>query len=132
MLKNIGFFSVDKANADKIILDSKREGMRIFCLPEKISSKDEFFDGVRNTLPLDPPLHSNRSWDALADSLWSGLDELEDENIVIVWRDTKCMETQSPEDFSIAIDILNDLPGTLADLKLTVGMSKKLMVLHVV
>ncbi|WP_083411748.1 barstar family protein [Janthinobacterium sp. 1_2014MBL_MicDiv] len=132
MLNNIGFFAVDEAAADKIILDSQREGMRVFCLPEKISSKDEFFDGVRNTLPLDPPLHSNRSWEALADSLWSGLDGLEDENIVIVWRDTKCMETHASEDFSIAIDILNDLPGTLADPKLTVGMPKKLLVLHVV
>ena len=51
---------------------------------------------------------------------------------MIVWRDSSDMETQAPEDFSTAFAILNDLPGTLADVVLTVNHPRKLVVLQVV
>jgi hypothetical protein len=44
-----------------------------------------FFEAMKALLPLDPPLVGNRSWDALSDSLWSGLDQLAADNIAIVW-----------------------------------------------
>ena len=69
---------------EKIAEERRQEGWRIFRLPSNIWTKASFFNAVRRTLPLDPPLHSNRVWDALSDSFWSGLDELDDERIVIV------------------------------------------------
>jgi hypothetical protein len=132
MLSRQGFFAVDAATAERLILDALVQGMRVFRLPRKISSKDAFFDGVRDTLPLDPPLQNNASWDALEDSVWSGLGELEENGIVIVWRDSSDMETQAPKDFSTAFAILNDLPCTLADVVLTVNHPRKLVVLQVV
>lgn len=131
MLSRQGFFAVDAATAEKVILDAQAQGMRVFHLPGKMSSRDAFFDGVRDTLPLDPPLQSNASWDALDDSVWSGLDGLNENGIVIVWRDSSDMEAQAPEDFSTAFSILNELPGMLADVVSTVNHPKKLVVLQV-
>ncbi|MNN92552.1 hypothetical protein D3C81_2108530 [compost metagenome] len=55
-----------------------------------------------------------------------------DENgILIVWRDSSDMETQAPADFSTAFSILNELPGMLADVVSTVNHPKKLVVLQV-
>jgi len=126
-----GFFSVDELTAEKVMLAAHTHGKRVFCFPSHIASKDQFFDGIRATFPLDPPLHGQHSWDALADSLWSGLDGLQEQDIVIVWRDARYMQMQAVEDFAIALDILRDLPGTLADVALTAGQPKKLLVLQV-
>lgn len=132
MLKETGSFVVDASEAEKIVSERQREGWRIFRLPAHITSADDFFEGIRRTLPLDPPLHSNRSWDALADSLWAGLHSLEESRIVMVWPDAVGMEVHSPKDFAIAEDILSALPSSLADTKLTVGAPKQLLVLRVV
>lgn len=132
MLSRRGFFAVDAATAEQIILDSQTDGMHVFHLPGEMTSKDTFFDGVRQRLPLDPPLHSNTSWEALADSVWTGLDGLKDDGIVIVWRDSGCMATCAPEDFCMAFDILNELPCTLDDVTLTLNNPKKVVVLQVV
>ncbi|MCX7290471.1 barstar family protein [Janthinobacterium sp.] len=132
MLGSPGFFAVDELTAAKIMLDAQSDGKRVFCFPRHISSKAQFFDGVRAAFPLDPPLHGYHSWDALADSLWSGLEGLQEEDIVIVWRDSRHMQMQAEEDFAIALDILHDLPGALADVALTVNQPKKLLVLQVV
>ena len=48
-------------------------GNRGFLLPDGIKDRRTFFDGVRQVLPLDPPVVGHHSWDALSDSLWSGL-----------------------------------------------------------
>lgn len=127
-----GFFSVDELTAKKVMLAAHTDGKRVFCFPSHIASKDQFFDGIRATFPLDPPLHGHHGWDALADSLWSGLDGLQEQDIVIVWRDSRYMQMQAVEDFAIALDILHDLPGTLADVALTAGQPKQLLVLQVV
>lgn len=127
-----GFFSVDELTAEKVMHAAHTDGKRVFCFPSHIASKDQFFDGMRATFPLDPPLHGYHGWDALADSLWSGLDELQEQDIVIVWRDSRYMQMQAVEDFAIALDILHDLPGTLADVALTAGQPKQLLVLQVV
>lgn len=132
MSRATGCFSVNASEAEKIVSERQREGWRIFRLPAHITSADEFFEGVRRTLPLDPPLHSNRSWDALEDSLWAGLHSLGESRIVMVWPDAFEMEVHSPKDFAIAENILSELPPSLADTKLTVGVPKQLLVLRVV
>ena len=131
MLYRFGFFAVDASKADEITDECERDNWRIFRLPADIVSKDEFFEAVRSTFPLNPKLHSNRSWDALADSLWSGLDGLSEKNIVITWSDTFLMEVGAPEDFAIALNILMELPSSLSSAEATAGKTKQVLVLHV-
>src|SRR5438105_14851542 len=59
-------------------------GWRVFVRSHDIRDRSTFFDAVRDTLPLDPPPHGDRSWDALADSLSGGLYLLADNLVVII------------------------------------------------
>ena len=132
MPNKAGFFVVDLLKARQTIAEQEEAGGRVFHLPANISSKDEFFEGVRSTLPLDPDLLSNQSWDALADSLWAGLDSLLEEKVVVVWPGGSKMEAQAPEDFAIAVNILTELADSLADVEVTAGATKQLLVLLVI
>lgn len=105
------------------------EGWEKFYLPKRISSKDEFFDAVRSVLPLDPPLQSNRSWDALEDSVWSGLYDLNAEKIVIVWPDFSVMADNDPEEAKAARGVFESISKTISDNTVTVGNPKTLLVI---
>lgn len=83
MLRKPGLYVVDSGEAERIAEECRHRGWLVMCLPDGVASKGQFFDAIRSTCPLDPPLHSNRSWDALSDSLWSGLDEVEEEEVAI-------------------------------------------------
>lgn len=131
MSDNQGFITADSINAELIVYECQQNGWLIYTLPSNICSKDQFFKAVRDNLPLEPPLQNKKSWDALADSLWSGLDSLPDSNILIIWPDTTTIKTKAPEDFDIAMEILVDLPHSLANAKLTLGKTKNLLILCV-
>jgi hypothetical protein len=109
--------------------DFEASGWRVFVLPHGISDRASFFGGVRTACPLDPPLIGDRVWDALSDSLWSGLDAVDDGKIAIIWPDSTLMARLAPEEFSIAQDILADITESLADNKATVGHPKQVAVL---
>ncbi|MBN3731911.1 barstar family protein [Burkholderia sp. Tr-20390] len=128
MLDKPGLYVVDSAEAERIAEECRRGGWLVMFLPTEIASKEQFFDAIRSTCPLDPPLHSNRSWDALADSLWSGLDELERGEIAIFWLNSDCLKVADPEAFAIATDILTDLCTSLADPNVTASRMKTLLV----
>ncbi|NKI96516.1 barstar family protein [Rhizobacter sp. SG703] len=130
MINKAGLFSIDELEVEKVVAECERRGWRVFRLPTNLSSKDEFFEGVRRVLPLDPILQSNRSWDALADSLWAGLDGLDEEKIVIIWPDSSIMELRSPKDYEIAVDVLRALPDSLADKNVTAGPTKQLLIIR--
>ncbi len=132
MLDKQGFFRIELLAAKRVINDCKRDGWEVLTLPEGITSRDDFFNGVRTALPLDPGLQSNRSWDALADSLWSGLHEaLGGQNILVVWPNSLSMEKQCPEDFAIARGVFEQIADTIADPKYTGGgPTKRLLVLQ--
>ncbi|WP_185733433.1 barstar family protein [Burkholderia sp. Bp8998] len=100
-------------------------------MPEGAASKNQFYDAICSNCPLDPSLHSNRSWDALADSLWSGLDEAQGEKIAVFWRDSGRMKAAVPDAFSIAIDIFTDLSVSSVDPSATVSRVKVLMVFQI-
>lgn len=110
---------------------SRREladaGWRVFVLPEGISDRTTFFLGVRAVLPLDPPLVGNDHWDALSDSLWSGLHDLADKRIAIIWP-AALMASRNAESFEIATRVLADVSEALADPEATVGNVKELSV----
>ena len=102
---------------------------QVFSLPERIVSKANFFDAVRCLLPLDPPLVSNRSWDALSDSLWQGIYGLPNDHVAIIWKDPNALATAAPSDHRIAMDILHGLTESLADPTPTLGKTKALAVI---
>jgi hypothetical protein len=128
MLDKPGIYEINSVELESIADKYNQSGWLVIELSTGIASKDNFFDAIRNACPLDPPLHSNRSWDALADSLWSGLHGLACAEIVILWPDAGCMKIATPEEFYIATDILGDLCVSLSDSNITASRPKKLLV----
>lgn len=129
-----GYFEVDASTAQKLADECNLRGGRVFSIAGEDYSKDGFFESVRRGLPLapPPPLQSNRSWDALADSLWAGLDDIQENLIVILWKNARELERGAPEDFAVASSILKDLPELLANAEITAGPIKFLLVLKVI
>ena len=130
MLDRPGLYVTDSDEAKRIAEECVRGDWLVVFLPAGIASKEQFFDAIRSTCPLDPPLCSNRSWDALADSLSSGLDEIEHERIAIFWPNSDCLSAVEPEAFAIATDILIDLCVARADPDVTGSRAKTLLVLQ--
>lgn len=104
-------------------------GWRVFVLPRGILDQATFFAAVRETLPLDPPVRTDRSWDALADSLWEGLHRLDGNKIAIIWPDAARMASSDPGAFDTATAVLADTAHLLADDDATLGNPKRLAVL---
>ncbi|WP_175779412.1 barstar family protein [Burkholderia anthina] len=97
-------------------------------MTEGIASKSQFYDAIRSNCPLVSPLHSNRSWNALADSLWSGLDEVQEEKIAVFWPNSCHLKAAEPDAYAIATDIFTDLSVLLAYPRVTVSRVKMLLV----
>ncbi|WP_174950685.1 barstar family protein [Burkholderia lata] len=128
MLDRSGLYVIDSTEAKRIAEECNHDDWLVIFLPVGVASKNQLFDAIRSACPLDPPLYSNRGWDALADSLWSGLDEVEQGSIAIFWPNSDCMKAAEPEAFAIATNILTDLCTSLADPNLTASRTKTLLV----
>ena len=101
-----------------------RDGAQVFTLPSGIASKEDFFDVARSVFPLNPPLaRDHDNWDALRDSVWGGLDDLDATHVVVIWPDPWMLADLDPEAGAIAAEILSELPA-LADAELTDGQPK--------
>ena len=74
-----------RAEAEKFIEHAAQAGWPIFRLREDISSVESFFETVRETLPLAPPVMSCHL-EALEDSLWGGMDALQAQDVLVVWH----------------------------------------------
>ena len=99
-------------------------------LPETgIIDRASFFDAIRATFPLYPPVLGSRSWDALSDSLWEGLHAHPARRIVILWRRTRVMSYSASGDFEIALNVLEDVASSLADPEATLNNPKEVAVL---
>ncbi|MBA9007219.1 barstar family protein [Thermomonospora cellulosilytica] len=92
------------------------------------SDRRGFFDAVRESLPLDPPLAGSRSWDALADSLWGGINSLGGPSVLIIWRGSAGFRELSPDEYGMACDVLNDVAESLGDPAATAGDPKNVTV----
>jgi hypothetical protein len=123
-----GLHHMPAADVDGIRRELEASGWRVFVLPEPMTDRRGFFDGVRRTIPLDPPVLSDEKWDALSDSLWSGLDGLDAERIAVIWPASMTMAELAPEDFDIAQQMLADIGGSLADGEATAGEPTQLVV----
>jgi hypothetical protein len=116
-----GLVTIDPTAVEGVIEEATASGATTYVLSvSEPADRAAFFDAVRNTFPLDPPLIGSRSWDALSDSLWEGLRTLNAPRVVIVWRDAHIMGELHPDDYKIAVAVLEDLTATLSDVKATV------------
>lgn len=128
---NNGVLLLSSTEAERKLQDYEREGWRVFRLPIGITSKKSFFEAVRGVMPLDPPIKSNRSWEALADSLWEGLMSLREKRIVVLWPSYGQMREKDPEAFAIASSIMRQLVSTLCAPEITSQSVKQVVVIQV-
>jgi hypothetical protein len=125
-----GLTKVDNLNVMAVVEEARKEGRAAYVLPSTgVVNRESFFEAVRATLPLDPPLVGSRSWDALSDSLWSGLNAIGEKRIVIVWPNSTTMRRSAADDYDLAWNILADVAATLADPKATNGNPKEVTIL---
>ncbi|MEU0700794.1 hypothetical protein ABZ513_08245 [Streptomyces bacillaris] len=90
--------------------------------------REAFFEAVRESLPLDPPLEGSRSWDSLSDSLWQGLHAMRVSRLVLVWADAGAVEAGNEVEFQHALWVLRDLTEDLSNVDATVGDPTELSV----
>lgn len=110
--------------------EAEQAGFTAFVLPANgIIDRESFFDAVRATFPLDPPLVGSRSWDALSDSLWEGLHAHPARRIAILWTNTRIMASSASSDFETALNVLSDIANLLADRRATRDNPKEVAVL---
>jgi barstar (barnase inhibitor) len=124
-----GLLRVDSFDVEAVRREAEQNGFHSFVLSRGIFDRASFFDAVRGTFPLDPPLLGSRSWDALSDSLREGLHTHPSTRIAILWPNARRMAEAAPEDFEIALSVLTDVVEDLANPQLTCGKPKELAVI---
>lgn len=124
-----GVHEVTSEQAASAVVEASKVGARVFALStERASSGADFFNAVRASLPLDPPLMGLRSWDALSDSLWGGIDRIDASIVVITWTGASDLRLNAPDDFAIAMNVLGDLASSLGRWDDTDGEPKQVCV----
>jgi hypothetical protein len=117
-------------NVPTMLTQLVETGFKAFVLPgHGVEDRASFFEAIRSSIPLDPPLASSNSWDALSDSLWQGLYCHPAKRIAILWPNADAMATSSASEFSIALAILEDVAISLSDVSLTRGSPKEVSIL---
>jgi hypothetical protein len=121
-MTEINLTIIDPEQTDEIKREAARRNIPAYVISTgQHVGREAFFDTVRSSLPLDPPLASSRSWDALSDSLWEGIRSLGVNRVVILWPDSSSFSKGAPRDFDIATSALADVAESLADSKATRG-----------
>ncbi|WP_266156911.1 barstar family protein [Dyella silvatica] len=117
----------DGPDAEAAISCLACNGWTIFRLTSGIRSVPDFFEAIREALPLNPAVLS-QNWDALSDSLWSGLDALPTRRILLLWPFADQLKVADCKGFLVASELLTDLCISLGDEKLTTGNPKSVVV----
>jgi barstar (barnase inhibitor) len=130
MAFNAGLFRTAELDVEATRREAEQAGIVTFVLPGSgIVDRPSFFDAVRGTLPLNPPLVGTHSWDALSDSLWEGLHAHPARRIAILWPGARAMATSASEDFETVLSVLADVSSALADPVATCDRPKEIMML---
>jgi hypothetical protein len=103
------------ADLESVRRELEEEGWLVFALPEGMTDGWAFIRGVKSKVPLNPPLVSDDNWNALSDSLFSGIEDLAAERVALIWPGSTTMAELAPDDFAIAQEILEDNAALLAD-----------------
>ena len=103
-------------NVRAVAATLRRDGWDVYVLPEGVRTKSAFFDAVVATFPLDPPLMrvGNDVWDALWDSLRSGLLGVPARRIAVLWPDAYRLRRFHPREYDTAVFFLSLLPEHLS------------------
>ena len=110
-----GLISMGSIKPQYISRRANDDGLDLYHISTPTGSNvSEFFDSVRSTLPLDPPLVSN-NWDAFIDSLDSGVADLESPGAVIIWADAHNLSRVLPDDSRVAMACLARVTEHVAD-----------------
>ena len=109
--------------------EAQAKGAASFELRTRAATRDAFFDAAREGLPLDPPVLGSKSWDALADSIWAGLDGVGTRDVAIAWLGASNFKELAPAEFHIAYEILKSLTERLSSWEATDGEPKQITVL---
>ncbi|MBK9033551.1 MAG: barstar family protein [Myxococcales bacterium] len=100
-------------------------------LPATIVDRSSFFQAMRATMPLDPPILSDYVWDALRDSLSQAVTDLGASHVLLVWPNAVVMEQRDPGEYAIATEMLDDIAATVADPQYVGGRTVCFRVLQV-
>lgn len=125
-----GLTRINLVDLETARLKAKEAGFETFVLPANgIVDRASFFSAVRATFPLDPPLVGSSSWDALADSLFEGLQTLPSPGVAVLWPNPRALEIAAPLEFRTALNVLADLASVLADRQATCDAPKVVAIL---
>lgn len=123
-----GVHEVSAAEIASAVHVAPTMGVAMFSLSTwGAATRADFFDAVRASLPLDPP-QIGKSWDALSDSMWEGIYEVDASIVLITWTGAADLQRASPEDYDIAMDVFRDLVSTLGNGEYTAGKPKQVCV----
>jgi Barstar (barnase inhibitor) len=127
---NSGVVKISSGSVAAIIEEARRAGAAVYKLPSNaVTNKAEFFEAVRRMLPLDPPLVGSRLvWDALSDSMFGGLVNLDAGRIAIIWPNAEAIHAASPADYEMALSVLRQVIQQLRSPLTTVGRPKDVTV----
>jgi hypothetical protein len=120
-----GLRSIDSARVGEILQEATGQGALVYFLSTPgLADMSSFFDAIKGTFPLDPPIFGQHSWEALSDSLWEGIYALDVKTVVAIWSDAYEMLKNAPDDYEIALSVLGQVAELLADPRVTAGRPK--------
>ncbi|WP_163573238.1 helix-turn-helix transcriptional regulator [Fodinicola feengrottensis] len=106
---------IEPSAVAEVVRAARADGFEVYVLSTTgESDRQAFFDAVRTGCPLDPPLVSARSWDAMIDSLSGGLLVVDAVRIAIVWSGSAAIRADNPTEFEVALSVLTAVCDRLA------------------
>src|SRR5262245_32731316 len=104
MMVQPGVTTATPATLRDISEEARRAELPVFEITTgQGSGRAAFFDAVRAVLPQDPPLLGTVSWDALSDSIWEGIHNIESSIVVILWPDASDYREGNSSDYDMAV-----------------------------
>jgi hypothetical protein len=119
MMPTSGLHQIAEPDVTSAVTFYAAQDYRVFSLTAEIWDRSTFFSALRAALPMDPPLGSDRSWDALSDSLWGGLERLVNRRIAILWRRSLLFEERQRAEYETACQVLLDVCELLGNPEVT-------------
>ncbi len=123
-----GVVRVANADMSAVIRDAHAQRISTYTLAN-VTDRASFFDAIRAHLPLDPPLVSHRSWDALIDSLSGGLADNKARAFLIAWPHEEAWNPSALEDRDAAYSALESVAKRVGNVALPQGGTKQLTIL---
>ena len=104
---------IDASTYDECVRQLANDGFRVFEFHGD-GTAEELFRQFRERLPLDPPISGQVNWNALVDSLWTGIDSLAESSIALVWRDAWHLLQKDEPQFALAVGVFSEIAADLA------------------